>query len=227
VAVELGVPAAVLLCLLVVGVLLRARPWRMPAPDSVLAWSVLGAIALHSLLEYPLWYGPFQLAFGLAVGTLWAGDGTEPQARTGVRQVHWRGGLNLFAGAAFAAAAYAAWDYYRVSQLYLPSEQRLAMYRNDPMEHARASRLFRQQVRFAEYTLTPLTYGNAAQLHDMGLTLLHFSPEARVVEKLIESALLLGRDDEARFYLARYRIAYPRESARWLASQTAPASLGR
>ena len=46
--------------------------------------------------------------------------------------------------------------------------------------------------------------------------LLHFSPEARVVEKLIDSAVLLGRHDEARFYVARYRVAYPAEYERWL-----------
>jgi hypothetical protein len=40
-----------------------------------------------------------------------------------------------------------------------------------------------------------------------------------VVEKLIESAVLLGRDEEARFYLARYKAAYPQEHARWAARQ--------
>jgi hypothetical protein len=76
--------------------------------------------------------------------------------------------------------------------------------------------LFRNQVQFAELTTTPVTAENAAQLCDQALQLLHFSPEPRVVEKLIESAVLLGRDDEAAYYLARYRAAFPEAHARYL-----------
>jgi hypothetical protein len=36
-----------------------------------------------------------------------------------------------------------------------------------------------------------------------------------VVEKLIESASLLGKDDEVAYCLPRYRAAYPRDYARW------------
>ena len=35
-------------------------------------WAVLAAIGLHSLVEYPLWYGPFQIAAAISVGLLWA-----------------------------------------------------------------------------------------------------------------------------------------------------------
>ena len=38
------------------------------------------------------------------------------------------------------------------------------------------------------------------------------------VEALIESAVALGLDDEAAFHLKRYRIAYPRDYARWSAA---------
>ena len=43
---------------------------------------------------------------------------------------------------------------------------------------------------------------------------------ARVIEKVIESAALLGRDDEARFYLLRYRAAFPESQARWAKENT-------
>ncbi len=33
-----------------------------------MAWGVLAIILLHSLLEYPLWYGPFQMALCQCVG---------------------------------------------------------------------------------------------------------------------------------------------------------------
>jgi len=39
--------------------------------------------------------------------------------------------------------------------------------------------------------------------------------DAGVIERLIESATLLGLDDEAAFHLQRYRVAYPKDHARW------------
>ena len=38
------------------------------------------------------------------------------------------------------------------------------------------------------------------------------------------SAVLLGKDDEAAFHMKRYRIAYPADHARWLASESARAA---
>ncbi len=48
---------------------------------------------------------------------------------------------------------------------------------------------------------------------------LHFSPEPRVIARLIDSAMLLGREDEALAQMARFRIAFPDAYARWLAGE--------
>jgi hypothetical protein len=74
--------------------------------------------------------------------------------------------------------------------------------------------LFQNQVRFAELTTTPLTAENAPRLNALALQLLHFSPEPRVVEKLIDSAVLMGKKTEAQFYIQRYRAAFPEQSTR-------------
>ena len=70
-AVELGVPLALLVCGTGLWLVWRAKPWRERDATRQLAWSVLAVIMLHSMLEYPLWYGPFQMAFGLCIGLLW------------------------------------------------------------------------------------------------------------------------------------------------------------
>jgi len=70
-AVELGLPVATLLCGGGLWVLWRSQPWREFNPARQLAWAVLALLGLHSLLEYPLWYGPFQLAAGLSITLLW------------------------------------------------------------------------------------------------------------------------------------------------------------
>ena len=211
-AVELGVPLSATVCGLAVWLVWRARPWHETDASRQLAWSVLALIMLHSMLEYPLWYGPFQLAFGLSLGLLW--QAPARRSETSDRAV-----LAPFASPVWLtlvlllAVAYAGWDYRRISQIYIDPALRAEAYREDTLEKIRDSRLFRNQVRFAELTTSTLTPENAGYLHDLALDLLHFSPEPRVVQILIESAALLGLDKERQFYLLRYRAAFPQSHA--------------
>lgn len=206
-AVELGLPVAVAVCAGAVWLTLRARPWRESDATRQLAWAVLAVIVLHSLLEYPLWYGPFQIAFGLSLWLLWR---RRDQLPAGVAA-----GLPVLAIGLIAIAAYAAWDYQRISQIYLTPSLRSPTLQEDTLEKIGNSRLFQNQVDFAELTTTALTRANAAHLNALAKTLLHFSPEPRVIETLIESAAMLGRLDEAQFYQLRYRAAFPESYAHW------------
>lgn len=215
-AVELGVPMAVLLCGGMGVFVLRARPWHEIDPARQAAWTVLALILLHSMLEYPLWYGPFQIAAGLCIWLLRRASYQTRCTEMGVRRLSWE---HFLAGALLAWTAYAQWDYHRVSQIYLPLEQRDEAYREHTLEKVKESWLFATQASFAEFSITELTPENAARLNAQAHELLHYSPEARVVEKLIESAVMLDRQDEARQFLLRYQAAYPKEYERWKANQ--------
>jgi O-antigen ligase len=208
-AVELGIPAALLICGGFGWLVLAALPWRETDPARVMVWGLLGAIVLHSLLEYPLWYGPFQLVFGLCIGFLWP---RSQRARVE------RSATPLLAAAAvlMGIVGYSAWDYTRVSQIYLAREDRLPAWRDDTLAKLQHSWLFANQVKFAELTLTPVSAANAAEVHALAQHLLHFSPEPRVITRLIDSAMLLGLNDEALAQAVRFRKAFPREYARWL-----------
>jgi O-antigen ligase len=229
-AVELGIPAALLLCGLLAWLVVRARPWRESRGERQTAWVVLALIGLHSLLEYPLWYGPFQIAVVLAVWILWctpkqasgptqegctaSGQIASATRRIGIQQVR------SVAAVLIAALAYAAWDYHRISQVYKAPSLRSSAYRDDPLGKVQDSWLFRNQVRFAVLTLSTVTPDNAQTLNALARQLLHFSPEARVVEKLIDSDLVLGRMGDAAYYMLRFRRAFPAEYARWKSSST-------
>jgi O-antigen ligase len=213
-AVELGVPFAAAVCLALSWLVWRARPWRETDPPRQLAWIILALIGLHSMLEYPLWYGPFQMAAGLCVYLLWITRVAPRPPEQAARPA----GHVLAAGASvimLAAVVYAAWDYHRVSQIYLGPAQRDPAYRENTLEKIGASRLFRREAEFAALSLTPLTPANALEVYARGSELLHFSPEPRVIEKVIESAVMLRRDDEAMQHLARYRAAFPQNHALW------------
>jgi Virulence factor membrane-bound polymerase, C-terminal/O-Antigen ligase/Protein glycosylation ligase len=214
-AVELGVPVAVLICGGIAWWVWRRRPWGEADPTRQMAWGILAVIGLHSLLEYPLWYGPFQMAAGLCVMLLWSREKPAPVAQYAPNRPP---ADVIRAGAAIiliASSAYALWDYHRISQLYLAPQDRDAAYVDDTIGKARKSWLFRNQVQFAELTTTPLDRGNAQWTFDTASALLHYSPEPRIIEKVIESAVMLGRDDEAMAHLARYRAAFPKEHAAW------------
>jgi O-antigen ligase len=192
-ALELGVPFALAVMALVAVWVLRRTPWREPHAWRVMAWCMLLALGLHSLLEYPLWYGPFQMTLGLAIGLLWApaspnrtgGEQAQPQAQEGPM---------LVAAILFIGCLYAAWDFNRVGQIYRQAASRDAAYRDNPLHYAKQSWLFKNQADFAELTTQNVTADNAAELYPQALRLMHYSPEARVVQRVIDSGKQLGHD---------------------------------
>ena len=212
-AVELGLPFALLLCGLAAWAVWRGRPWREADPTRQLAWAVLALIGLHSLLEYPLWYGPFLLAAGLCGWLLWW------PPRWVVPAVVPAG----LASGLLAATAWVGWDYFRISQLYLRPSDRAPAYRHDPMAMVGGSVLFGDQVRFAMLSTTPPAAAHARAGLGMAQDLLHFSPEPRVIERVVEYASLLGQDDLVAAHMLRYRAAFPEEFAVWSAQNKAVA----
>ncbi len=233
-AVELGLPVALLACATLLLWIKQQQPWRELRPERQLAWAVLAVIGVHILLEYPLWYGPFQVAALLCLwvlrvfaaqrlragrgvrgeGVFWDVDfvgvpGAEPATRWGARAA--------LAGAAIAlACAGAGWSYWRVSQPYLPPTERAAPFRAQSWAPLRDTWLFSDQVDFAQLAVTPVTPANAAYLLMLATDLLHFSPEPMVVQKLLQSAQILGKSEEVEFYARRFEAAYPAEYAQWV-----------
>jgi hypothetical protein len=197
-----------------------AKPWREPNLARQLAWAVLALLGFHSLLEYPLWYGPFQLTAGLALALLWlTRPASVPAARSG-RSARpstdvpglWR---LVIATSLMLAVLYAAWDYQRIRQIYLPVAERSAPYRDDTLVKLRNSWLFRSLVDFAELNTTEISPANASASQALAEAMLHFSPEPMVIEQLLDSLRMQGRDDAAQFYLARFKAAFPEPYERW------------
>ena len=214
-AVELGLPAAGLICIGLLALTLRAKPWREADSARRLAWTVLGAIAVHSMLEYPLWYGPFQLAVVYCVFLLTRAGGAPILSRvTGFTSV----ALVLLLG-------YLAIEYDDVSQAYRSPELRKPAFRDDPIAAAGRPLFFLPQLRFAELSLAPVTAASALRVQELASTSLHSSPEPMVIEKLIDSDLLLHRFEEAQWHMRRFEAAFPQAYAEWLKKNAALAGL--
>ena len=142
-AVELGLPLAGVVLLLLLTALVQA--WRRAARaagDTATAARAAGdagtaaraalvlvlLIGLHSLVEYPLWYAyfllPAALAWGFALGAPVADDLVEqPQARSDHRPLGRPAWLGLGAGLVVSAGGVlAALDYQRAVVIYAPGD---------------------------------------------------------------------------------------------------------
>ena len=219
-AVELGLPMALLLCGALVAWMWRLAPWRDAVPERQLAWAVLAVIGVHSLLEYPLWYAQFQLAALLGVwllrafpgaGAGGAANGAAPTAAAG----RWPWPAAVAALAIALGCGGAAWSYWQASQPYLAPEKRAPQYRQQSWAQLRQAWLFSDEVDFAELAVTPVAPQTAPRLFALGEDLLHFSPEPMVVQKLLHSAQVLGKDTEVDFYARRFAAAFPEAHTAW------------
>ena len=199
-AFTLGIPVTAALCLALLATVVWARPWTSASPTHQLAWSVLSVIGLHSLLEFPLWYGPFQMAV-LLCGVLLlipTSSGSASPSR----------GLPLIGGLLLAIVCLVGADYARARQIYMPASQRWPVWRDDPLGAARSSWFFQRSATFAELTLTRVTPENAPWVLATSLEMLHYSPESKVVRQLILSAHMLGRQELVELHKARWRAAF-------------------
>ncbi len=222
-AVELGLPLALLICGALTWLVWRDKPWHELDTSRQLAWAILAVIGLHSLLEYPLWYGPFQAAALLSVWLLWQAvprlSKFAGHARFRPQRLHIHAWVSI---AIVIFCSYAGWNYQLASQIYLPPAERMTDYRDDTQRKISSVAFFQDQVRFAALTTTELDAKNARETHDLALDMLHFSPEARTVELVLESSKLLGYAEEVNFFAARYKAAFPEAHATWVATQSPP-----
>jgi hypothetical protein len=208
-ALEFGLPFALACCVFAVHWLYKKSRLSTTNNARRVAFGMMLVLGIHSMLEYPLWYGPFQISLGLALG-LWAETTTEriveakPASSTRQQLLPM-----VMCSALFLACFYAAWDYNRVAQIYKQPEMRDAAYRDNPMQAASQSWLFKNQVDFARLMTQSITQENAQETYDLAMRVLHYSPEARTVERAAESLRLLGRDVEAEKFASRIPTITP------------------
>ena len=227
-AVELGLPLALLICALLLVWLLRSKPWAERVPQRQLAWGLLAMVGVHSLLEYPLWYGPFQVAAVLCLWVLHAypaqqsPDAAKTDTPAPVPAIDRASKLGLAHYTRWLAVpllallcALVSWNYWRMSQLYMTLDNRAPAYRDNTYAKVQDAWFFGGHVDFAVLSVTPVTEQTAPYLLELGERLLHFSPEAKVVEKILDASLVLGREDKIAFYAPRFAAAFPEDYQRW------------
>ena len=227
-AVEFGIPAALMICSFIMWLVWNSKPWREVDHVRQMIWGVLAVIMLHSLLEFPLWYGAFQITFGLCVGILWGGSGkfsmsglvVSAKKIENIKQAleyRMQKFTVVLAVLCLVMMVAGGASYYHVRQIYIPLGQRDYDYRDDTLSKVQSTLLFPDQARFALLmSVGVVNSGNAQEVYLLAKELMYYSPEAPVVEKLIDSAIILGRDEEVKIYKSRFLVAFPGDYAKWI-----------
>ena len=206
--VELGLPLGLLVLGLLVSALVLAalRAWRVEgdsASQGRAAVVMLLLIGLHSLLEYPLWYAYFLLPAAWVWGFALVSPQDEGRADAleapAEPMLVAHKPLQILGALMACGAVFAALDYWRVVEIYLPSanapslEQRIA--------RGQRSVFYRYQ---ADYALAT-TMDPAILTPEAFSTTTHALLDARLMMAWAKALEAQGSHDEARYVAARLK----------------------
>ncbi|MFG6412355.1 Wzy polymerase domain-containing protein [Roseateles sp. DC23W] len=215
-AVELGLPWAGAVLALVMWALWRA--WRGAAQarddDAALrraALMIVLTIGLHSLLEYPLWYGYFLLPACFALGLALPAAGSE-NASSASAPWAWVGGLLI------VGSAYAVWDYSRIVAIYAPSEDGVSL--TQRIGAGQRSLFFSHQADYAAATSYPPGKLALAAAQRTAFSLV----DARLLMHWSQSLQSTGDVESARYLADRLREFRNPTGDTWFAACKEPAS---
>jgi O-antigen ligase len=220
-AVELGVPLALVILGLLGLALWQAgqRSWAVQGdtgPGLRAAFVMVLLMAMHSQLEYPLWYAHFLLPTALMWG-LCLGAGA-PLAPAGPRRARWP----AVAGAAMVLAAAAAlWDYRRVVVIFSPPAGAAPL--ADRIADGQRSWFFAHHADYAAAT----TADHPADAMSAFQRAPHHLLDTRLMIAWAEALAASGEVDRARHIAARLREFRNPGSAEFFAPCAAAAAQPR
>ncbi|MFN7120461.1 MAG: Wzy polymerase domain-containing protein [Hydrogenophaga sp.] len=220
IAVTMGVPFALLCVGLAAAAFFKVKLWSAVDPRQQLGWGILLAIGFHSMLEYPIWFGVFQiLALQAFLLVVLDQKGQFPNTHKDFVKQHKPQGWLAASFVLLTLLSLLSWDYLKVSQLYLPPQWRLAHYKEDTLNRTRDTVLFKAHVLIAQVVTTPATPENAERLLAAALESLRTAPDPRVIKQVIAAASMAGRQDLVGLHAARFEAAWPKDYAEWRATQ--------
>lgn len=200
---ETGLAGAILLLLPAgAGLLLALR--ARPEPQHWWLWATLGAFALHSLLEYPLWYAYFLGIAALLLG-LCPGPSMAPRLA--------RFGRLIAASVLLAGTANLAFlwhDYRTLERLLRPTvEQARSPDFAAALLRVHRNALLAPYVELSMMMSQPVSREDLERRLQLNARVIRFSPQPILVYRQVLLLALAGRTEEAQSLLAGARRAYP------------------
>ena len=217
-ALEFGLPVAVLVCGVAAWAIYRAKPWRIHTDSKPFAWVILLLIVgIHSMLEYPLWSTGFLFLAGLCVGYLLPITPLGSPATVGqVWALRWA----KLSAVGLLVLSLVAWQQYaKVLLIYKTPftndkvQQRTAA--TAALAKASGAWLFQELLDFSTLGITEVTAQNAPEVRRLAEKLLHYSAEPRVIQPLLLSLWWLDDQPALQYHADRFCRAYPAVFQKW------------
>lgn len=217
-AVELGLPAACLVCGYFAWIVWRAKPWLAGKQANQVYWLIIFSLTLHSMVEFPLWYASFMFLFALVLGAV------SPPFRQHIesealsqqpvffRRIPWLARALALLMVVFCAVVWV--QYQQVIRVYATPSKMVAQ-RAEAVADAQGAWLFKGQIEYAEFAQLSADNTAAAIMREKAERLLHFSAEPRVVQGLLYALWRLDEQAELIRHAHRYCVAFPLAYARW------------
>lgn len=217
-AVSVGLPIAAMVASLFVFVVFKLKPWSTQSTSEQLAWGVLLLLGFHSLVEYPLWFGVPQGMAACAVWLVWRSRHPKLADATAMPTAAMSlPGRGAVAALMLVGLMYVAWDYFRVTQLFTPSIDRHQNYRSDTLNKVRKTWLFQSYVLYAVVNTTTVDTNNAGMVLNAALEVLKEFPDPEIIIKVIDAARMTGDTMLAELHAERFKAAWPKAFAAWVA----------
>lgn len=220
-AVELGLPLALLITGLLLWSLWRALKASMAAKgaEAVMRRSAIMAvltIGVHSMFEYPLWYAYFLLPAAFAMGLAAPDSEGSPKdsvkgSAKGSAKSSASGLLEIFGAVLIAGSLFAVWDYARIVQIYAPSGKPVSLAQR--VLDGQSSIFFSTQADYAAATSLP---DNPYALEATERTA-HNLIDVRLMMDWADTLHAAGDDERARYVAARLREFRNAQADEWFA----------
>jgi len=210
-AVELGLPLALLVLALLAWALGKAtrhaidagsRQGAAPVPVQRAALVMVLMVAVHSMLEYPLWYSYFLLPAAFAFGLCLAAPASRPvsaAAGAGVFNGHATRPLVLAAMALILGGVFALYDYARVVVIFAPPARAASL--ADRIADGRHSWLFSHHADYAAAT----TAEHPSEVMSAFERAPHYLLDTRLMIAWAKAFEERGEHDKARWIADRLR----------------------
>lgn len=223
IAVEFGLPIAVIFSGLIIWGVGSGKPWRINSDQNAIdkschgrgyAWlMVVFVVGIHSMLEFPLWSSVgFLFITGFAIGYLFSLSPVTKVRSAGLAGMPLLASISAFALILLATLAWL--QYVQVLALNnIPFNDREAQ--RVALADAQDAWLFRGYLDFVTLSMTPVSLSNASDVKQKAEKVLHFSQDPNVIKPLLLSLWYLNDTDALRFHTERFCRAFPYAFREW------------
>lgn len=209
-AVSFGIPVAIGICALLGWWIYKSKPLNQNDCWKIMAWWIVFIILIHSMLEFPLWYGPFQIVVFLCCLII-----------SGKEKIFNKQRINLFISPiVMLFFCFLGYDYLKASQPYIPENYRFPAIKGEKnltkvVDYSLDNFFFKKEALFAKLMVLDLSRQNASLINKISEYLLSYSPEPSVIAKLIESSEIIGDNEKAELHMKLFALAFPEKFEEW------------